>query len=317
MALLVIIGHVRGAMTFVNDTLVGSLLSIFAWPALSMFFFLTGYGLRESFAKKENYAQTFLKRRVVPYYLKYLIFLAIYIIYYFVSRIGTNWSFDWKLFGLSFVWGGTYIDNGWYLQTTLLIYIVFWLAYLPKWNVKYTYSVLGLALVGYVAMCMLLGGFYPYYTQFVLCVPFGFLWSMHYEKIDKLANKFYWLIILVALAVVAGTIVLARIVFANQGYLQTVTIMLCSLFICVVCLMLIKKVPIKCKVTNFLGEVSLEIYVVHGMFLWIFSKIFDGGIQNWGQAGLYFLLVLACTIPLAWALHRLLSILDKKVFKKW
>ena len=231
---------------------------------------------------------------------------------------GFLWEIDWKTFGLSFIWGGTYVENGWYLQTTLLIYLVFWLAYLPKWNIKYTYVALGVALIGYIAMCLLLGGFFPYYANYILCVPFGYIWSINKERIDKYLNGkvLYWVILLASIAFAVALIIVARIVFASSALPQMITTMISGPVICVAVIALIKKVPIKCKITSFLGEISLEIYALHGIFLTVFLRVFANGIQTWLQSGLYFLLVLACTIPIAWGLHWLLKLLDKKVFRK-
>ncbi len=81
-------------------------------------------------------------------------------------------------------------------------------------------------------------------------------------------------------------------------------------FIALVCLMLLKICPIRCKVTAFLGEISLEIYVFHGMFL----ELFGGEKTSWGQTGIYFLLVVICSIPVAWLIHILIKFVEKRVF---
>ncbi len=311
MAIMIIIGHIRGSMVFLNDTYLGSILTVISWPALVMFFFLTGFGLRESFTKKEGYAKGYLKNRVLPFYVKYLIFLAIYLIFHLIMGEALNPS---KLVK-SFIWGNTYVNNGWYLQTMLLIYLVFWFAYRPNLKIKYTYIILCCCLLGYIALCAILGVIYPnslyhYYAYFILGVPLGYLWSLYYDKVEKVTQKYYWLILIGAFLITAGTMIYSS--WMATGLVQLFATMFCALALGVFCLMLLKKIPIQCKVTEFLGEISLEIYVVHGIFL----VLFGGNKTSWGEAVLYLLLVVICTIPVAWLIHKLLGILDKKLFKK-
>lgn len=64
LTILVIICHIRGQMVFLNDTFIGSILTVISYPALVLFFFLTGFGFRESFKKKKNYRENFFKRRI-------------------------------------------------------------------------------------------------------------------------------------------------------------------------------------------------------------------------------------------------------------
>ncbi len=304
LAILIIIGHIRGAMTFLNDTFIGAVFTVISIPSLVLFFFLTGYGLCLSFAKKENYAKTFPQKRILPYYVKYLIFLAIYIVFRLIQHV----EWDWTTFGLSFLWGRTYISNGWYLQTTLLIYLAFWVAYLPK-NKKATYAILSATFVLYVLLCILTKRYYEAY--FVIGVPMGYLWAMYQEKIDKFLDKHYWWYLIAGIALSAGTIVLTRWVLTGD-ILVMFAHMVCSWIIGFTCLMILKKVPIRCKITRFLGEISLEVYVVHGIFL----TVFGGAKTSWGASALYFLLVLVCTVPIAWALHMALSFMEKKLFGK-
>lgn len=84
---------------------------------------------------------------------------------------------------------------------------------------------------------------------------------------------------------VAVILSLSTLIYAQwiaTGILQLMAEMVSSLFIGITCLLLLKKVKIQCGITAFLGEISLEIYVFHGMFI----EIFGGDKTTWGSAGL-------------------------------
>lgn len=81
MAIFIILAHLRNFMTFLNDTAIGSILTASGYLLVGMFFFLSGYGLAESFRNKENYCKNFVKKRIIPFYVDCLIFLLIYIVF--------------------------------------------------------------------------------------------------------------------------------------------------------------------------------------------------------------------------------------------
>ncbi len=130
MAIIIVIAHLRNNIPMLNDTYIGSLLTSSGYLIVGMFFFLTGYGLCESYKNKENYYNTFFKNRIVTFYFDCIIFCAIYCIYYLF--IGKEINFQGIVTSIFCLGQGSYISNGWYLQVAGYIYICFFIIHKLK-----------------------------------------------------------------------------------------------------------------------------------------------------------------------------------------
>lgn len=124
-AVVVVLAHIRGRLPVFNDTVVGQILTASGYLAVAVFFFLSAYGLQASVdSKGVAYLQTFPRRRILPFYGTYLFVLMLYVLVYAWS--GELNTVKPNILFRSLIFGGTLIENGWYLQTALLFYIMFW-----------------------------------------------------------------------------------------------------------------------------------------------------------------------------------------------
>ena len=190
----------------------------------------------------------------------------------------------------SLTFGGTIIANGWYLQTALIVYILFWGIFKLDIKDNYKIALMFLACLMYIAMCIVFH-MEPHWYQTVLSVILGMVWSQFKDKIDlKIAKKYTFVFIACCgLFVVSG--------FVYKWFQVKTDIPAISLFsktvyvLCfaVIVVMLLMKLPIQCGITKALGEISLEIYMLHGMMINAIHRVISNEI-------IYIFVVILCTI---------------------
>lgn len=131
MAIAVVLSHIytSGVFRFESSALAFIFGSVLGYVPVSVFFFLSGYGLMCSYKSKgKDYIRHFPRNRLLPFYITIVLAIIIYFILHISMGDGVS------LFQLfkSFTLGGTIITYGWYLQTILLLYFIFWLCFSLK-----------------------------------------------------------------------------------------------------------------------------------------------------------------------------------------
>lgn len=274
--------------------LIGGCFQALGFLTVALFFFLSGYGLIAAYSNNPQSIYHFKKYKIIPFYVINLILIAIYCCMYLL--IGKPFTFGLIIQSLTF--GGTVIANGWYIQVQLLYYILFYLVFRyckGKWRIH----VMLLSHTAYVALCILFGLSSLYYERTFIFV-FGMLWYENKDRIDSwiIDKRNKWLIIWIVLGLIFATNYLLSyltmpVLFRGISYFFLIPSVLLPL----------KKVNIQNRLTNFLGNISLEIYVMQGVFLLLFhaEKTY---ISN---PYLYIVAVTASTIASACILHPLIK----------
>ena len=217
--------------------------------------------------KGKEYLNGFLFKRVMPLYLVCIIFIA----FYACTNIAFGETVKIENVVQSFLFGGTIISKGWYLQSIILWYVLFFLSFNFVKNDNIKLALLLLSFVLYVVLCLCLElGSTWYEGCFSLLLGVAFAkWK---EKIDRALSTRYILYLILLLSLFAVTFV-----FGNSSLLGTAMRIIskcisASLFPMIVVLLL-QYVKINNIITAFLGKLYLEIYILHGFFLQIcYSK---------------------------------------------
>lgn len=204
MASLVLMCHLRGRMPVLNDTVIGSLFTALGYLSVSVFFFISGYGLMASYKNKgDGYIRDFPKNRILPFYCICLCWTGIYVL--FNLLMGKDMA--WTEILLSLFFGGTVILNGWYLQTILVFYLLFYVSF--RFAGKYKECAVAAGTVLYIAGCVALGLSTTWYEA-VWCFLLGILWNKYRERIDSvLSEKQYYIKIFLSAAVCFGAFLIA------------------------------------------------------------------------------------------------------------
>ncbi|HPG64321.1 MAG TPA: acyltransferase, partial [Saccharofermentans sp.] len=168
---------------------------------VAIFFFCSGYGLIKSKDKKEGYMKSFLWKRLVVLLLPFFVINGFYVL---VAQIFMKANFSpFTIFsyvvGLKLVTG-----DGWYVITSLIMYIAFFL-FFRFINKKFEWiAFVGMFLMVplYVVLCLSKGhgdgsnlfqGEWFYNT--VLLMPIGMVWARLENKLVPLIKKVYWILL--------------------------------------------------------------------------------------------------------------------------
>lgn len=303
-ACMVLFSHIHGRVSLFSTSLLGTMFSAFGYLAVSGFFLLSGYGLYEQYQKKGTlYAKQFPQKNILPFYIVYVCSSLLYLI----DLIFLHNTFDYKNVLLSFFYGSTIVANGWYLQTQMLLYLVFYVSILVFKKKPILATVVGSAL--YCAGCVL-GELPSTWYEAVFCFSLGMIVSKYKPAFSALTACKKRLF-----ASIGGLLIvfLITLLFGNKTILPEATRiavkMISSLSFALLAVLASGAVRFVRPVFGFLGRYSLEIYIVQGLFL----KHYRDLIQNdW----LYMLVVIGSVLTAAFFVKPLFDAAKKLVGKK-
>ena len=302
-ALVIILHHL--AFAFSAGILTGW-LQIAGIPSVSVFFFLSGYGLMMSYRKNPAYKDRFLMQRIPKVLVPYLVVTALF--WLFDAINGDRYSA--KALILASLNGKPVVHYSWYIICILLFYVFFWVL-MCLCKKRYFMMVLGACCwyAAYMVFCIKMN-YETYWYRTALFLIVGMIWALYEDKLSGCLKRYYrilapvsWITFLTLLicfqrltasldsAVVRGIIVF----FYAASFLLTV-------------LTVTLKFRLGNPVLTFLGENSLEIYLVQGLFI---AGLRSGLLYIRND----FLWALLCMIGSV-VLGSLLHVVTKKLFRK-
>lgn len=306
-----------------NDAGLLYILEDFGVGFVGVFFFFSGYGLYESFKKKGDYLKNFFKKRypavLIPAFTALLIFLAFDII---DGGITSPLDFIAKLTGWKLL-----NPHMWYIVEIAILYLLFFLAFRLIKNHTIALSLLFFCVLVMVAGSLLLGhgnawfqGEWWYNTS--LLFPFGIWFSMHREKITDIMKHYYILLMPVTLILFIGFYKATAYMLEHYGYWSETALdpgyddklrclsVQCPMVLFFVLLLLF--IGLKLKIGNkgleLLGNISLELYLIHNLYINIFSS-FKG-------TGVFYTCVILSSLVSAAVLHYLNTVILCLICKK-
>ncbi len=285
---------------------------------VAVFFFCSGLGLYKSLKTKKDYLHGFVLKRIVPliiaFYLSEFIYTGVRLL---IGEKMKTKDIIWYLSGLHMA-----NMNGWYIVVIIFFYFFFWLAFrlckkegtaiLWMFIACVAYAVFG-SFVGHQNDWWLRG---EWWFNSIILFPTGLLFAKYEEKITAFFKKAYP--ILLPLSVI-GTFgmhflsVWAQNVWGYYGEYShdplTVPhrLMCCGvqwvlcIFYVLSCFLIMLKVKLGNKLLAIAGSVTLELYLMHGMFVELFGFDFLEKVPSLHyikNIPLYILVVFACAIPL-------------------
>lgn len=299
---------------------------------VGLYFFFSGYGLYVSLRDKPNYLKSFFRKRMpsilIPFYLCNFTFIAC------AALCGERFE---KMEMVSYLTGWVLLNTQmWYVVEMFFLYLLFYLVF--RWIKKegiacLTYGILTAALI---AGSLLLGhdkttpsggawfrGEWWYNATLMIWV--GILFARFEKKLLLFIRKYYWILLPVFALAVGVFYRLTLTALWTKGYwyewdgypgyrekVQTLAVQLPFIFFFVIFIVLLmQKVQFRNKVLRFLGEISLELYLSHNVFITFLP------IQN---TFLYIWEVYAASLVLAFILHSidryLIGLFHRKRFQE-
>ena len=265
---------------------------------VAFFMFCSGFGLAKSAASKEDYFNSYFSRRILPLLIPFALTSAAFFL------LMDGWSFPTHPYA-------------WYVYAIIVMYIGFYICFgkLKKFRLPaFAVFILLYCLIFHLLM------FDNYWINTVPCMLLGALFARFEPGLTSAFKKGYipllaLFTVLTALLFLAGnnTDRLYYLFNEKASYRTIAEIQLfCQIFCGAAFCVLIVLAGLKLKPGNkalaFLGTMTLEIYLVHGIFVEFFGYCFINGsdrrycyIRN---VFLYVLIVLAVSIPVSFLLKK-------------
>ena len=329
-AVIIVFHHVSQATcaSWLNPYFIRHGLDVFVtagYPMVAMFFFFSGFGLYKSYKSKPDFFKRFIPVRFIPILIPTLITSLVYIFFMYWRKLPFTIDPPFKA-GNHDTWH-PYI---WYIPCMLLMYLLFYIGFGLFKKDSVGIAVVLVGLIGYIAFCMKFHyGTWWFNTPHMFLI--GILVAKYEKKFFESCKKLYVLrligtiilcIVLQWLGDNAGGIYLMKgnhpydfvygyrcdLISGIFQFLYTFAFM--SLYY-----LLGMKLRVGNPVSRFFGKFTLELYLVHGIFIHMFGYyMLREGIKPVyyiKSVPLFTIVVLGLAIPVSFGL----SLLDKKVGK--
>ena len=289
------------------------------FPVVAVFLFCSGLGLYRSLHSKPDYLKGFFRKRVLRIVIAFYLSEWIYTAVRLLMGEKMNWvRILWYLSGLHMA--NTY---SWYVIVIPFFYLAFWAAFricrkheglAIFWVFVFTlaYTVLG-AFIDHQNDWWMRG---EWWYNSIILFPLGLLFGRFEKPVTRFFRKGYWICLLLAAAAVvllylqSDFLVNRRWGYYREGMRMKVPFRLYSAgsqwLVCIAftafCFLLMMKVRFGNRALAWLGAMSLEVYLMHGLFVELFGFSFLDVAKSLAyikNVPLYMLAVLACTVPAA------------------
>ena len=270
-AIMVVLCHVCSRTGIGSALGLGPIYTAFGYWGVSGFMFMSGYGLVCSLIKNSDgggeYLSTFLRNRVLPVYLLMALLVVVYYVLKLYLKLEPPTTGELVQ---SFFFGRTVISFGWYLQSIVLIYMIFYVA--AKVVLKQFYKpigwplsvAVGLGLLLYIGLCLVMR-LDPTWYETAFSFLAGVAVACYKTHVDGLLStrKNTIIVLVVCTALFAVSFVLGSGPFI-QGPFKIVSKMMSAVFFCLCWVAFMRLVSLENSVTCFLGKLYLEIYIIQG-----------------------------------------------------
>ena len=267
-ALMVVMTHIHARISLFSNSFIGTVLSPLGYLAVSGFFFLSAYGLNESFLRKKDlYIKSFIWTKVLPFYV-----ICIFLILFYTVR-DLIFCFDINLNKILFslFLGETVVDFGWYLQVQMFLYLLFYFTF--KYVPKYKNTVVLFSTLVYVIVMYVIGMDNTWYIS-IVAFPIGLFVSQYKNSIGKYIGKNLFTIIV---GLILSALFIGALFFGNKPLFSHPVRIIFKIFSALLFVMVsvisCRMFDFACKPIEFIGKRSLEIYIMQGfilnLWLWI------------------------------------------------
>lgn len=283
---------------------------------VGIFVFCSGYGLYKSYKEKPDYLKGFFTRRVLPLFLA---FAATSFCFQFArGQRDVHISFLSSPIQV----GGPDLANpyAWYVLMLPVMYLGFYLGFRYCKNDKTAILVTCIVGIAYIAHC----DFWMYGSWWYNAVPLFIIGMMiaKYEK-EVIANwRGHYLLYLIMAMILAVTFhMLAENPYRFFSFLakhesfrwiRALSQMVSCIFFTVAVFLAGMKIKVGNKALAFMGTITLEFYLIHGLFVQLFGYCFivDLAVPLYyiKNVALLVLVVLVLAVPSAFLLHKLIEL---------
>lgn len=275
-----------------------SLTQFFSWgaPIVSVFFFISGFGLSLSFFSKGNiYLSNFISHRIFRNLL--LPFILAWTLYRII-----NWSvlpdIITEINGLVLT-GIPLLPHSWYVYAILLFYIFFYIACrLCKRN--FPFIIVALTIV-YILVCEY-GGFDRCWYISSLAFPTGVFAGKYINSLNEFISSWIRYLIFIPLCIS----LIGLFVYSRNEILYMLVYILIPIMIAMICMKIKLEKLCRFKLVSFLSSISYEIYLCQGISM----SMCRGNRFYIENDYIYIMSVLVVTVVLAFMINKIKRVLE-------
>ena len=222
---------------------------------VSVFFFQSGYGLYYSSKYKENYFDNFFLKRFSKLLPPFFITNFFIGLFYFLKNDISFSKMLTSIFGIPLL--NVY---GWYVLTTIYLYIIFYFCFKYIKNDKLSISILTiLILFPYTFVCR---NFDSWWISTTFNFSFGIIYAINEEKIMKNINKHYNKLLLINTLLFITSYLIDLIYLQNTILKNIIGCLFSSIVLLLSC-----KFSFYSKLLEYMGKYSYEIYIVQFLYI--------------------------------------------------
>lgn len=301
-ALLIVLHHI--SLKIESGGFVYNQFAKLGYLATSVFLFYSGYGLMWQCLKKPDYEKKFYKKRLPKVLVPFLLALIIYYVVY----IGFKAQFTVKRIVAGILNGG-FIPYSWFIICILVFYLAFGL--FMRISHKAPGAMIGLT----IAFCLVWAAWFfvtgrglNWYDS-IHMLPVGMIVAKSKEKLEDFVKKHFVVTGIICLAGFAVLFAAGSKISQYSGsvFVEYIICVITSLFFMASILVLTLRIRFESKLFEKLGECSLEIYLMQGLFI----KILFNSQAFLKREFLYAVLCIFATVLTALIVH----LLDKTLLK--
>ena len=276
LVLLIVLHHLSGVTSFPGLSpsfrMLVSQFTFFGGGAVSMFFFISGYGLMASLHKKGKiYLDSFYKKRFLKLLPPLLIATCIFICIRMCFEHLSAWNICYEM-----TLGNPPLPNSWYMYALFILYIFFHAVFsICGVQGRKALNWMWIGSFAYIACILLLGWGYWWYTS-VLSFNIGIEYACMSQGVQSFVRKklisffvgsilFLLVFIFIYLRFVSDGMKIASLIALN------VTLPIVMVWVIQV-LGIVNLTSLK-----FLGGISYELYLVHGIFIYLSKNYYSYG----------------------------------------
>jgi len=285
---------------------------------VAVFLFFNGYGSFLSVKTKKDYLKGYPVKRILPLvFLFYLVQIIFTVTRYLIGERISGKQAAYYLSGAQLS-----NPNAWYIIMLPFFYLVFYLAFRILKSDAAAIIVIFVCFIAY-----LLAGTRIDHNDWWICgewwynsaifFPVGILFAKHRDKIIAHLKRHYKLYLVLSILLLYPLFALSEVaqgIFSYYGetwgapdtVLRRRICLLSQILVAFdfvfVSLMIGLKVRIGNRFLKFMGGLTLEFYLIHGLFVELCDHEFDGGVPSpfpIGNVALYCIVVFALAIPSA------------------
>lgn len=267
------LGIVLHHLSYEVDGTVFPMLQRFGFLVVSLFFFWAGYGLRLSLRRNKTYLDGFIKKRLSKILLPFLIAGILYIVYHVLFTPGFSVK---ELIPIQNGQPNLIVDNSWYVVALLFFYVVFYFAYrcFQKWGDIPPLVAVFVCVVAYTVLLKYVLHWGSWWTNAAFTFFLGLLVGTFEKQCILFLKKRYWLTLTgTALLFIVTTGLTVFKLGGNQTPLKIIFDWGACSFLCLLVAVFCYKYRIGNRSTTWLGGISYEIYLVHGLAIRIFTDV--------------------------------------------